>query len=307
MGLKRAEWTHVGLILIPLSCVSGITDQEECEYTCKALEKCGLLPSMLGAESADATARANCIERCERTPESGREEIQACARDSTIKERDWCIRTGACSEFSACLRGKFPEVPITGLASLQVEAWKSCAVSPNVELAKECKETELVRCPWSTNAVGQCQTRSDYVIRAFVSLAEGRIFGPARDCAAGLSRHTAFDELPPGLLEVGIRVLGSPSQVSLDDASGGAAGVSMSVRDCREFKNFVELPAGTKSALVPVLVDFDGTDGTTCEVCDDAADNDGDRLIDCDDGDCTLDCERISPLVADGGAPSELP
>jgi hypothetical protein len=291
----------VAAVLSGVSCKSEET--VDCSTACAKLQACSMLPSVLGVASpegvsGEVSAEQNCAERCARTPDASRDPILDCARDNPVENAKWCVSSD-CSELAACLLGEFPGVPVTGLASVQVEAWApTCAegqAAPKLALdyCAPLTMNKFPGCPWSSRAQAWCNPNS--TVQAFVVQGEARRFGITRRCAEGLGRHTIFQRVTPGNLTAGIRVTYPRS-----DGAGGEGGTPAVPLgpDCREYQADVVVKAGARSTLVAVQVAelaagaLVAARGSPCEVCDDQGDNDGDGLVDCDDPQCLLDCEE---------------
>jgi len=307
----RPSWVLVAGLMVG-GCPSGRATEDRCRLLCGQLASCALLPSALGAPSGEGadeavTGKENCVERCVATPDEAREPILRCDDDLGTSTPTWCDGTSRCSDLSACLLGTFPGVPVTGVASVRVEAWANTCddVQEATGSLRGCAGGPLVgACPWSAHAKEACTP--DVTVRAFVTQGEAKRFGAARQCLEALSRHSVFAGITPGRLTAGIRVTFDGGSSS--SGAGGEAGAPQVPlgQQCRDFSAEVIVRAGQVSALIPVLVPaFDA--GVACEVCDDNGDNDDNGLADCDDPKCLLECEQqaaqdaAKSAVQDGG------
>jgi hypothetical protein len=285
---------------------SDLSNEGDCETFCHDLQVCGMLPSILGVQSSaddygEVAATDNCKTRCARTPAETQSRMLDCRQTKRPAERDWCDTPSACADLSACLVGEFPGVPVTGQASVQVEAWsKSCEGSPVTPDAPYCSESVPESpCTWADGANAECGAR-DLGVRAFIDQGTGRRFGPSRSCAAGLTEHTAFSNVAPGRLRVGVQLIENTESPPARD--GGAAATTVPGPACREFVADAVVAAGSVSLLLGVVVDGIAG-GSSCEICDDGGDNDGDGLVDCADADCLVECQSLLSAGADAAAP----
>ncbi len=315
MGMSR--WPAAIAFASLAGCPSGISRRAECESVCKALDTCHLLPSVLGTTStaesdgAPVGLEVNCHQRCERSPDDVRDPMITCAQDNDREPTfdDWCDPRGRCAELSACLRGKFPDVAITGAADLQVEPWTSVDCNESQPLPPGPHEacgaagvTSVTGCPLSKPSPFSCLSA-----RAFIDQGAGRQLGPPRACNDGPMRAT-FRNVVPGLWTVGVRVTvpeapsggsagagggaGTGGNATTDGSAGTAGSGIVRGPSCREYTRSIEVRAGGATKLIAVLADPASSSETNCEICDDEADNNADGLVDCQDPQCVLECEK---------------
>ena len=134
-------------------------ERDACPQLCAALSRCGMLPSVLGADDSlsgvfDAPAsEKNCRSQCRASAESRYDPTVICANlliDESVDDptREWCS-AGLCDELATCMRGVFDDDRVSGfgLAELSVGLGEVTKVEglgcgPDAELdPPSCRET----------------------------------------------------------------------------------------------------------------------------------------------------------------------
>jgi hypothetical protein len=282
---------------------------ESCSISCAQLERCDLLPSPLGSDVD------NCTARCSNSTDDVRTNFEACARRARSSQV-WTIaaneRSG-CNAVAACLSAAAQSTSIVGkgkaaiIADLRpLEPTASAfdgAVSPL--LARLACEPLLDQ----ATAASRCEALSAFSVEVFVEQGAER-FAFEDVCATALSM-VAFDGLSAGLARGGYVVQGAELVTTLDAGPDGSADdAGPPEQETRPFcyvlrSSVAVVPAGGCAGLgvhVPDELSSLRAAGSPCErdadSCNDSIDNDEDGRVDCLDTECAAFCPKDTTVTS---------
>lgn len=337
-----------------------------CRRACARAQLCGLLPSSLGGGDDPLD---NCRERCSLSDDNDKGvqaaviECMQASEPPTHFESDWCEDRSQCAAAAGCLRGRLPGSTL-GQASLTVQlatasGW-TCPEGSGATLASvdcvappqgdkpsprcemDCVSTNCVDGESCSAACGSGDTTGFCGCTGGAQVGQMQVFvqrGPEREavrqgtCFELFETSIVFANLAPGVVKVGVELVGSATPEAIQDEDAGELDAlpALGPSFCRTLMTEkAVLMAGTRSdarIVVPPLdecgefracensveacgdgIDNDQDGYMDCsdldcpcahmELCGDNQDNDGDRRVDCADEDCfdTSTC-RSSPLL----------
>ncbi|MCP4680262.1 MAG: hypothetical protein GY854_33175 [Deltaproteobacteria bacterium] len=222
----------------------GIHDtvKNGCEKICEKLEKCEMLPSVLGSGNKEEAA-ANCKLRCEVTSGETRGDIENCLSGIDDAGLAWCEEDTPCLYAQGCLLELFSSaIPVVGTGDVEVgfgvgkeescknlnepsqycgsshglyrhadaegELFWQCETGKCSESGKEGTDCDMAQC--GTGGSGRlCDALNITDIHVFVSQRGNVMQKSPHACAAVLSGEARFQDLIPGRVRVGAKIRGT--------------------------------------------------------------------------------------------------
>lgn len=299
-----------GLSVAGVVCSGGLdaTLHEDCASFCAFAERCGVLPSPLGAAVEGVSAVDNCVGRCQLTDPVERKRFTTSCWDASPGdldiERGWCgpDEVRRCAQGAACLESALPDSGVLGQARLDVvfgacgprlvvsePAEAGCDRDPDVGTAPECGSLLS-----SDEAARWCNEVQAAEVEISVEQRGQIVAGAKGTCALLLGQTTTFGELRPGPARASVRIRRA--------RDGGAA----SPEDCIVFygaERVLRASVAETSHIALAGADAGAAlSAITCEItqeeCAGGVDEDKDGHIDCSDPDCQPFCDAGAAGIA---------
>ncbi len=290
----------LGLFHVSFGCSST---NKTCEKICRDLDTCGLLPSVLGAESGlggDGSAgdsRLSCYDRCENSTPELQHEFGKCKAVERVKADipcaptdyaadavgNWCCRY-TCEDFARCMDGvagpmSRPHGAIAVGFSAVDEGGEP--VKPiDSAFRAACSDTVAPLVPFP-DAANYCASARLGLIRTFVEVEGVVTSSELTSCESALTAGQTFDDLPAGRAVVWAEFV-----AFAPGATSPTCGVFWSrpavVLPGRMASAYVRLPSADATGCPATATDCTRYECENSEeTCSDDKDNDGDGRLDC--------------------------
>jgi hypothetical protein len=317
----RAAWIAGALIALSavatlLACPT-VPSRDDCPKVCHALDRCGLLPSALGAGTTSPDWKENCASRCETSASETYDKIQGC---TTELDADTTTCSDPCGTLQRCLVNAYPDSGIAGRASLRVVLLNT-KLDPEVDAGagKEYQPPPLEICSGvlcaddggclpptgheftPPRASAWCRLTSASMARTFILQQGATSWAASERCEQLLANGATLEGIPPGRGRAGVELRG----VRVLDAGAGNDAIEQAF--CHVlYGQELGLAAGTSyTAGVPLPENLLGN-LFPCEegpvACHDHDDNDKNGVLDCDEPQCASECVDAGTSSTDAGA-----